>query len=153
APGLGEQDGGAQSPGLAEKRAGGRPQPLRAKRLVLEQGELPAVERLGERRVAVRLAERGEGVDGGRGPAAVEARRLAGRGRRSDREHRSDSEGTAVEELEEDRARGERGGGRQAHGAHRVGDLAGRVRGLTGRVEIAPERQNAHAVRLAPESL
>ena len=53
-----EQDGGAQLPGLAEE-AGQRPaQLLGAKRLVLEEGELPAVERLGERRSASASASR-----------------------------------------------------------------------------------------------
>ena len=48
-----EQDRGAQRPGLAQERGEGRPQLLGAERVVLEERQLPAVERLGEVRVAV----------------------------------------------------------------------------------------------------
>ncbi len=55
-----QQDGRAERPGLPEKRSQGGAYLLRAKRLVLEEGQLPAVERLCEHRVGVCAAELSE---------------------------------------------------------------------------------------------
>src|SRR5262245_6379320 len=74
-----EKHGAAQRPGLAEQRRKGAAQLLRAERLVLEEGKLPAVERLGEIRVGIRLREQQPQL-GRQWPAeVVESRRLAGR--------------------------------------------------------------------------
>ena len=48
-----EEDGGAQCPRRPEERSEGRAQLLRTERLVLEEGELPPIERLGEAGVSV----------------------------------------------------------------------------------------------------
>ena len=106
-----EEHGAAQRPGLAEQRPERAAQLLGAEGFVLEERQLPAVERLGELRVAVGVGERGEHVDGYRRTEAVETGRLTRRLRRGDRENRADAERARVERLEEDRPGRERGRG------------------------------------------
>ena len=107
-PVLVEEHSRAQGPRLAEQRAERGPELLGAEGVVLEERELPPVERLRERGVAVGVAERREHVDGDRRAEAVESRRLAGRLRGRDREHGADPVRAPVERLEEDRACSER---------------------------------------------
>ena len=76
----------------------------------------------------------------------VEPRRLAGRLRRGDRQHRLDPERTPVERLEEHRPGGERRGRREPQRADRVGDLRRRV-GRAPRRRRAPDGARATHIR------
>ena len=118
---------------------------------MLEERELPAVERLGEGRVAVREPEPHEQLGGERRAELVEPGRLAGRLRRGDREDGPDAVGPSVERLEEHGACGERRRGREPDRADRVGDLGGRVRHVLLRAERGAELEHAVAVGLATE--
>ena len=125
---------GHVSPSSASERGA---QLLGAERLVLEQRQLPAVERLGERAVGVGEAEPHEQLAGERAAERVEPRGLARGLRRRDREHRPDAVRPAVERLEEDRAGRERRCGREPDRADRVGDLGGRIRRILGPASAA----------------
>ena len=72
-----EEDGSTQRPRLAEQRGECRPQLLGAERLVLEERELPAVERLRERVVGVREPEPDEQLARERAAKRVEPGGLA----------------------------------------------------------------------------
>ena len=148
---LPEEDTAPHRPRVSEERRERGAQLLGPKRLALEEGELPAIERLGELRIAVRVGERLEDVHGDGRSERVEARRLAGWLCRCDRKHRLDAERPAVERLEEDRPGSDGGGGRQPQGADGVRDLGGGVgRRLTG-VELVPQLDDERAIRLTPE--
>ena len=78
-----------------------------AERVVLEERQLPAVERLRQRRVGVGEAEAREQLRRERAAERVEARRLARRLRRRDRQHGTDAVRPPVERLEQHGARGQ----------------------------------------------
>ena len=119
--------------------------------VVLEQGELPPVERLRQLGIAVGVAQGGQDADGDRRAERIEPRRLTGRLRRSDGQHRPDPEGTPVQRLEEHRPGGERRRGREPDRADGVSDLRRRVGWAFASVEITTELEDAHPVRLAGE--
>ena len=113
---------------------------LGAERLVLEERELPAVERLAE--LAVVVGERRAARAGRRARPPRNASSRVGSPRRlgrGDRQHGTDAERPPVEPLEEDRAGGDRAGGREPERGDGVGELAGRV----GRLE--PRRRQSVA--------
>ena len=101
---------------------------FRLERAVLEERQLPAIERFAELGVVVREREAREQIGGEAGAEGVEPRRLAGGLRRRDREHGPDSVRTPVESLEQHRACRDRRSGRETDRGDRVGELAGRVR-------------------------
>ena len=138
-------------PILFEERGHSTAKLLGLEGLVLEERELPAVERLGEGRVAVREPEPHEQLGGERRAELVEPGRLSGRLRRGDREDGPDAVGPSVERLEEHGACGERRRGRKPDRADRVGDLGGRVRHVLLRAERGTELEHAVAVGLATE--
>ena len=129
-----EQHRGTQGPRFAEQRSERGAQLLGAERLVLEEGQLPAVERLGKRAVGVGQAEAEQQLAGERAAEGVEPRRLTRRLGRGDRQNWADAERSAVERLEQHRPGRERRRRREPDGADRIGDLRRRV----GRILPAP---------------
>src|SRR5947207_8911220 len=75
---------------LAERGVERMPQLLAPERLVLEERELPAVERVAQPRVVVDDGERGDQLRGHLSSEGIEPRRLTGRRGRGDRQHRTD---------------------------------------------------------------
>ena len=125
---------------------------LRLERAVLEERQLPAVERLTELRVLVCKREAREEIGGEGGAERVEPRRLTGGLRCGDRHHGTNPVRAPVQSLEEHRARrdGRRGG--KADRADRVGELSGRVGRLgRARFEGTLELEDAQAVGLTAE--
>src|SRR5260221_213328 len=155
--GLAEERRGAHAGGpgavaVAERGSERVAELLRAKRVVLEERELPAVQRVAEAGVLVGEREQRAELDGDGGAEGVEARRLAGRRGRGDRQHRADAVGPPVEALEEHGAGGDGCGSRETEGSDGVGELARRVRNLArAALERALELEYAEAVGLAAE--
>ena len=135
--------GRPQPVGPAEQRGQRLAQLLRAERLVREQRQLPAVERLRELRILLGPPEPREQVRGEPRAEGVEPRRLARWLGRGDRQHRADRQRPPVEPLEQHRARRDRRCGRQAQRADRVGELARRVGRLAARWAAARARARA----------
>jgi len=125
---------------------------LGLERAVLEERELPAVERFAEFRIFVRERESRQQVGGEAGAERVEACRLAGGLGCRDRQHGANSVGTPVEALEQNRACGDRRRGGKADGGDRIGELAGRV-GRLGRARFQRtfELEDAKPVSFAAE--
>ncbi len=134
-----------------EERRDGAAKLLGAERLVLEERELPPVERLGE--VLVRIGEREPAEQLGRDATTelVQPGRLTGRLRSRDREHGPDPVRSPVEGLEQDRAGGERRCGGQSNRADRVGQLGGGVRDVLADAKRLAELEHAEAVGLPAE--
>ena len=136
----------------AEQRGKRLSELLRLERAVLEERQLPAVERFAELRVFVREREARQEICGEAGAEGVEPRRLAGGLRRGDRKHGADSVGAPVEALEEHRACGDRRRRGEPDRGDRVGELAGRVGRLgRARFQCALELEDAKPVGLAAE--
>ena len=123
-----------------------------AERLVGEERELPAVERLAELAVLVGERQPLAELGGDAGSNRVEPDSIAERLRRRDREQRRDSQGPEVEPFEDDRPGGDRACGREPKRADGVGELAGGVGRLAvARVELARQLENAEPVDVPPE--
>jgi hypothetical protein len=125
---------------------------LAAERLRLEERQLPAVEGVAQLRVLVCGGKTDAQVARHRGAEGIEARRLAGRGCRGDRQHRTDPVRSPVEPLEEDGAGGDWSSSGEANRRHCVGQLTRRV-GRVGRTarQRALELEHADPIRLAAE--
>ena len=154
---LGEQHGcahrGGPQPAVASEQAGQRLAHLRAaERLLREQRQLPAIERLAELAILVGEREPLAQVGGELRANLVEPRRLATRLRGRDRKDRRDPQGTEVEPLEDDGAGGDRTGRREPERGDGVGQLGGRIGRLgLGGGELAVQLENEQAVDVAPE--
>src|SRR5438093_449492 len=146
-----QEQGASQGPGLTEERRHGGAQLLTPERFLLEEGQLPAIERLRKRLVFVGESETDQELPCESAAERVEARRLSRRLRRCDRKNGADAERPAVERLEEHRARSERGGRRQAERRHGVRELRSCVRRLAGGLEVGAQLEDAEPVRLATE--
>ena len=150
---LAEEDGGAHRRGPralvgAEERLEGLTQLVRTVRASVEQGQLPAVERL--QQVVGRLRETRLQLDDEGRPERVEARRLPGRELRRRRRHGPHAVRPPVEALEDDGARRDasrRPEPQRAHGAAELGRGVGHPARL--RVEIVLELEHERTVDLA----
>src|SRR5439155_17499112 len=118
--------GGPKSGIAAEQRSERLAQLLRLERPVLEERQLPAVERFAELRVVVGEREPGQKIGREAGAEGIEPRRFAGGLRRGNRQDGTDSVGSPVEALEQDRARCNRRRGGETDRGDRVGELTGR---------------------------
>ena len=147
-----EQDGRPELPRLTEQRGQGATQLLRPKGLVLEERELPAVERLRQRNVGVRERKPRDELTRQLGAERVEPRRLARRLRRSDRQRGPDAERTPVEPLEQHRPCGDGRSRREPQGRNGVRELGRRVRWLGAGLERSLELEHAIPVDLPPEA-
>ena len=122
---------------------------LAAERVVLEERELPAVERVAELRVLVGERKQRPQLLRDGGAEGVQPRGLPGRRGRGDLQDGTDTVRTPVEPFEEHRPGSDRRGGREAKRGHSVRELAGRVGRLFGNGAL--ELEHAQAVRLPPE--
>ena len=143
----------AQRPAVAAEQADeGLTDLRRAERLLGEQRELPAVERLAE--LAVRVCQRQAFPQFGSQPGAhlVEAGRLPARPRRRDRQQGRDAQRPEIEPFEDDRAGRDCAGRREAQGRDRVGELGCGIRRLrlVG-LQVALQLQQEHPVGVPPE--
>src|SRR5215211_4284398 len=157
ARGLAQQYGGTHGSGPhpvrpAEQSDERAAQLVVPERRVLEARELPAVERVRELRVCVREREAGPQLRGELRAEGIEPRRLAGRLRRGDRQHRPNPKRPPVEPLEEHGTGRDRPGCGETQRRHRVGKLPRRVGRLGPPArEVALELEDAEAVGLAAE--
>ena len=148
-----EQDGSPQRPCLAEERGKGSAELIGPERLVLEERQLPAIERLGKRAVGIGEGEAHEQLAGERATEGVEARRIAGRLGGGDREHRPDPEWATIERLEENRAGREWRSRGKPDRADRICDLCRSVGRLLGTRQRRTKLEHAVAIGLAAEVL
>src|SRR5439155_6353703 len=112
----------------AEQAGQGLPYLCGAERLLGEEGELPAIERLAELAIGIGQGELRAQVGREAGTDLVEARALPTRLGRGDRKQRRDPQRPEVEALEDDRAGGDRTRGGESKRGHRIGQLRSRVR-------------------------
>jgi hypothetical protein len=125
---------------------------LAAKRVGLEERQLPAVESVAETRVVVGYGEANPHVARHRCAEGIEPRRLARWSGRRDRQNRADPVRPPVEPLEQDRSRGDRCRRGKPDRRDRVRELGRRVGCLVGPArERALELEHADPVRLATE--
>src|SRR5439155_22041321 len=118
---------GPEAVAASEQRGQRLSELLRLERAVLEERELPAVERFTELRVVVREREARQEVGREARAEGIQACRLPGGLSCGDREHRTDSVRSPVEALEQDRAGGNRRRGGEPNRRDRVGELARRI--------------------------
>ena len=120
-------------------------------RLVLEERELPPVERLGERRIAVGEREAREQLACELGAEGIEAGGLARRLRCRDGQHRPDPERPPVQPFEQHGTSGDGSCGGQPDRRDGIGELGRRVGRLGAGLQLALELEHAIAVDLTPE--
>ena len=146
-----QQHGSTKGPRLAEQRTERRAHLLGPERLVLEQGQLPAVECLGKRTVDVGEPEAEQQLGREAAPEGVETARLARRLGRGDRQNWTDAERAPVEGLEQHRPGRDGRRRREPDGADGIGDLRRRVGRILPARKRGPKVENAVPIGFATE--